>query len=123
NETVVHRRLWRDLLAVGSSGEPWQARGMSSAARALRQRVEESHGPIRASGGAVKELESRPLAVTQEVHTESGRHETMVESWPAGGARGGGKPARSLAAARDALGQAALGIGAPATALPWAPRP
>jgi hypothetical protein len=33
--TLVHRKLWPAVLAVGAAGEPWQLRGLSSAARAI----------------------------------------------------------------------------------------
>jgi hypothetical protein len=118
-QTLVHRRLWPDLLAAGSAGESWQTRGLSAAARSLLRRLASSADPVRASGAAPKELEARLLAVTREVHTESGRHETALETWQAWAARVGCKPRRSASKAQTALERAARSIGASREALPW----
>jgi hypothetical protein len=117
--TLVHRQLWPDLLAVASAGEPWQLRGLSASARSLLIAVNESSVPVHGSGQAVKELEFRLLAHGEEVHTESGRHETTLETWSAWCRRLGVKPLRSSKLGRQNLERAANAIGALSSALPW----
>jgi hypothetical protein len=120
--TLVHRQLWPALLAVASAGEPWQLlHGLSPSARSLLTRVNESKVPVRSSGLAVKELEIRLLVHAEEVHTESGRHETALEPWPAWGHRVGVKPLRSSILGRRRIEKAATAIGVPSSALPWPP--
>ena len=117
--TLVHRRLWPALLAVASAGEPWQKRGLLPAARALLTSVTESNTAVRGSGQAVKELEFRLLVRADQVHTESGHHETALESWSVWRRRVGVKPLRSALRGRQVLEQAANAIGAAPSALPW----
>ena len=78
--TWVHRRLWPALLAVGSSGAPWQTKGLSPAARRLLERLR-SAGELAASGPAARELQERLLAVGTVVHTPAGHHETRLLAW------------------------------------------
>lgn len=108
--TFVHKRLLPALYAVGRSREPWQMRGLSPAARKLLARVDRD-GRVRASGPAAKELQLRLLVNAREEHTESGRHETVLEAWP---------PSKLTAEdGRDRLQEAALAIGAELRDLPW----
>lgn len=78
--TFVHGKLWPALLAAATSREPWQTRGLSSAARALLARVTKE-GLLQAAGKAARELESRLLVHSEQVHTESGAHAKCLESW------------------------------------------
>jgi hypothetical protein len=116
--TLVHRRLWPALAAVGSAREPWQLAGLSPAAGRLLDNVDRS-GEVRAAGAPVKELERKLLVHSEQVHTESGRHETRIEPWPAWARRVGVEPLRSAAAGRQLLEKASAAIGAPSSALPW----
>src|SRR5215470_2502538 len=116
--TLVHRRLWPALAAVGSAREPWQLDGLSAAARRLLGKVDRS-GEVRVAGAPVKELERKLLVHSEQVHTESGRHETRIESWQAWARRVGVEPSRSAAVGRQRLEEAAAAIGAPSSALPW----
>jgi hypothetical protein len=116
--TLLHRRLWPSFLAVASAREAWQVRGLPASARSLLQALERT-GSVRASGPAVKELERRLLVHTEEVHTESGRHEIRLQPWQTWSQRVGCKPLLSLAQARGTLEAAIQGLGAPLTALPW----
>jgi hypothetical protein len=123
-DTLVHRRLWPALLAVAMAEEPWQFKDLSAAGRKLQATLNETKGAVRSSGGTVKEIESRLLAHAEQVHTESGRHETVLEPWSVWQRRMGVKPLRSQAASRAALGrqrieEAVAAIGAPLSALPW----
>jgi hypothetical protein len=78
--TWLHRRLWPATLAVALSGEPWQLDGLSEQARALWKRVR-AEGELAASGDPARELETRLLVRGAKVHTESGRHERVLERW------------------------------------------
>jgi hypothetical protein len=121
-DTLVHRSLWPAVLAVGVSRDQWQLRGLSGEARRLLGRLGGGGSPVRAVGAAVRELETRLLAATQEVHTASGRHEMALESWHAWSRRVGCSAVRSVSRARKALEEAAAGLGAPLEALPWTGR-
>lgn len=108
--TFVHKKLWPAVAAVGSAREPWQMRGLSSAAKKLLARVDHEES-VRASGTASKELQERLLVRAREVHTESGRHATILERWPP-------SPLSAAVGARR-LEKAAAAIGAPRELLPW----
>jgi hypothetical protein len=66
---------------------------------------------VRASGPASKELQERLLVNAREVHTESGRHETVLLTWPA-------SKVTPLQGRRQ-LERAATAIGAELHDLPW----
>ena len=121
-DTFVHRRLWPALLAVGSSQEPWQLNGLSVGARRLREKVEHSRTPVRATGTVAKSLLLRLLAVGCQVHTESGAHAMELESWRAWSVRTGCRSASSAAAGRRKLGDAVKRLGGTPDALPWTPK-
>jgi hypothetical protein len=108
--TFVHRKLWPALAAVGGAREPWQMRGLSSEARKLLREVDK-RGAVRASGPASKELQERLLVRAREEHTESGRHETLLERW--------GESRLTATAGRQELENAATAIGAELHDLPW----
>ena len=120
-DTLVHRRLWSALLAVVTAREPWQLEGLSTVARQLMDELDEGGQPIRASGTAVKELTARLLANAQQVHTESGRHQTVVEPWSVWSHRVDCAPVPRVSEGRHALEQATLALGASLGALPWKP--
>jgi hypothetical protein len=117
--TLVHHKLWPAFLAVASASEPWQLRGLSASGRRLLTSLNKSKAAVRSSGPAVKELEVRLLAHSEEVHTETGQHEIVVEPWRVWSKRVGVKPLRSIARARQELEKSAAAIGAPLSALPW----
>lgn len=106
-DTLVHRSLWPAVLTVGNARNQWQVQGGE---------------PIRGVGAPVKELEGRLLVTTQEIHTESGRHEMALESWQAWSRRVSCPPWIPDAHARKALEDAAFRLGAPLTSLPWPTR-
>lgn len=108
--TFVHRRLWPALAAVGNSRDEWQMRGLSPAARRLLARVDEEK-PVQATGSAAKELQKRLLVDAHEEHSQSGKHVTVLKSWP--------RARLTAARGRRQLEEAAAAIGANATALPW----
>ena len=81
--TFVHRRLWPAVLAVATERAPWQTRALSPAARALLRRVARE-GEVQVGPGgraAGKVLEARLLVRGGEVHTASGAHAKVLESW------------------------------------------
>lgn len=116
--TLVHRRLWPALLAVGTSQEPWQTQRLSREAASLWKRVEKS-GSVVASGTAVKELERRLLAFAREEHTESGAHRMVVESWSGWVKTARCRPRLTPTEGRNRLEQAVSALGAPLSTLPW----
>jgi hypothetical protein len=118
-DTLVHRRVWPDLLTVGSARAEWQMDGLSASAISLLAELDLGTGPIIASGSASKELLNRLLVVGREVHTESGRHAMGLESWAAWSRRAGCQTTGSKEAARANLEAIAEGLGAAAKALPW----
>jgi hypothetical protein len=118
-DTLIHRSLWPSLLAMAAAREPWQFQRLSRSATSLLRRIDLADGPVRASGAAVKELEMRLLARAYEIHTESGRHAMVLESWQAWSRRVGCRAAPSVPEARHVLEQAATAIGAQLKALAW----
>jgi len=108
--TFVHRRLWPAVAAVGSAREPWQIRGLSLAARRLLARVDRQ-GKVRASGPPSKQLQERLLVNAREEHTESGRHESVLEPWTSS--------KLTATEGRRRLEKAAVAIGAELHDLPW----
>lgn len=97
--TFVHRRLWPALAGAGSARDPWQLDGLSTAEEQLLQAVGEAGwvrtdeldrrapldlGTVRE---AAKRLETRLLVVSREIHTETGAHARVLESWEAWGRR------------------------------------
>jgi hypothetical protein len=121
-DTLIHRSWWPTFLAVARAREPWQLQGLSSAAKALLQRLDRGEATVRLTGAVVKELEVRLLARAHEIHTELGRHEMVVESWHTWSARVGYVANLSAPDARKDLEQAVTTLGAPLTALPWPAR-
>jgi hypothetical protein len=121
-DTVVHSSLWPALLAVGSAREQWQTQGLSTSAAGLLKRIDRGNSEVRSTGRVAKELQIRLLATAHEVHTESGRHELLLESWSAWSDRVGCKPLKSSAVGRQILEQATVSLGAPLKALPWPAR-
>jgi hypothetical protein len=95
-QTLVDRRLWAALAAVGGEGAEWQLAGLSADAHAVFGAVVGEDAPVRVDrlalpdrttrADVVRELEHRLLLHTEEIHTGSGRHVKALQSW-AGWAR------------------------------------
>jgi hypothetical protein len=91
--TFVHQCLWRAVVAIGESREPWQIDGLSEHARMLLEFVDQEGQlawadvpplfPLRGRAfiSAVRDLEQRLLIHTTEVHTASGAHARNLETW------------------------------------------
>lgn len=115
--TYIDRRLWPAFFAVATSGEPWQNRGLSADARRLLKAVRA--GVQRAKGPAARELQERLLVRAEEIHTELGRHELVLqrwESWP--GARTADRQI-SATAGREQLERVVSSMDGSTALLPW----
>lgn len=78
--TLIHRRIWPDLVAVALAAEPWQFERLSAPARRLYDRVARD-GAVEATGAVTLELETRLLVRAQEYHGDSGAHRKRLEDW------------------------------------------
>ncbi len=78
--TLVHRRVWPEIVAIATSGEGWQSAGLSQPARRLYERVKRE-GLVEATGALTLELETRLLVRSEQSHTEAGAHGKHLEEW------------------------------------------
>jgi hypothetical protein len=93
--TFVHRDLWQEILAIGTARERWQMEGLSASARALLKTVDET-GFLRTDqldsmrsratkknkpGDFARELERKLLIHAEQIHTASGAHAKLLETW------------------------------------------
>jgi hypothetical protein len=90
--TLVHRRLWPALVAVGRSRQAWQLDELSPTAAMVLDSIARRRRPVWVQEAApaldsrrrqetVRELERRLLVHTQEMHTETGAHRKTIETW------------------------------------------
>ncbi len=101
--TFVHRQFWPALFAVATSKEPWQMRNLPDAAQKVLKFVTKA-GTVRSDelkigtigrkelNESVRILERRLLIHSKQVHTESGAHAKVLESWESWAAEVGLKP-------------------------------
>ncbi|HEU4933113.1 MAG TPA: hypothetical protein VFT48_13615 [Pyrinomonadaceae bacterium] len=113
--TFVHRELWGHVYAIGVAREDWQLRNLSLGAKRLLQALDDQgllqtnklgkeFGPK--PSDTARELESRLLIHANQIHTESGAHAKVIETWPAWAKRVGFRAkAKSPGAARRFLDQ------------------
>ena len=113
--TYLHRDLWPSFLAIATSHESWQTRGLSADAQKLFNAVKRTDK--RASGSAARELQERLLVHAEQVHTESGKHELELQAWPRVTKMRGVVAAPVDATAR--IETAVAAIGGKVTSLPW----
>ena len=96
--TFVHRKLWGDILAVGAAREPWQMNKLSSLAASLLAKIDDagslSTDGLKPSpsgkakvGDATRQLERKLLISAAQIHTASGAHAKVLETWPHWAAR------------------------------------
>lgn len=90
--TFVHRNLWPEVSSIGSAREPWQLKNLSDSARWLLQTMDERgslttdkttrlpSGNARV-GDVARELEKKLLAHGAQIHTASGAHAKVLETW------------------------------------------
>ena len=131
--TFLHRRLWPEFLAAVSGEQPWQMRELSATSRALLRRVVRTRA-VRTDQlpsvsaqprEAVRDLESRLLIHADEVHTKTGAHAKILESWDRWATRSGvtgrlPSPAQGQERIREAARALCVGTGAKFR-LPWEP--
>lgn len=81
--TFLDRRLFPAFFAVATEAAAWQQAGLSTEAKALlaalRKKGELCATPETRT--AVKELETRLLALSRSVHTETGAHQKALAPW------------------------------------------
>jgi hypothetical protein len=89
--TYVHSRLWAAVHALGCAREGWQVDSLSTGARWLLAQVDADDEvqtdllvppPGARVPDASRELERRLLVHATEVHTPSGAHAKVLQTWP-----------------------------------------
>jgi hypothetical protein len=93
--TFVHKKLWPEILAIGMARERWQTEALSESDHALLEMIEAT-GHLQTDkiilpstkasmklkpGDAVRELERKLLVHAAQVHTASGAHAKLLETW------------------------------------------
>ncbi len=91
--TFIHRSMWTALLGVVSMRQPWQTKLLSPAAKKILLKTARK-SMLRASdiveivgmeskerSAAISELEKKLLVHSFQIHTESGKHERVLQSW------------------------------------------
>lgn len=88
--TFVHRKLWRQIYAVGKAREEWQMKSLSAPARLLLKQLDKA-GSLTTNklgsafgvkpGDTARDLEKRLLIHAQQFHTASGAHSKLLETW------------------------------------------
>ncbi len=133
--TFVHRHLWPAVAGVASAREPWQVEGFSPEEARLLRTVEDAGWvrtdeadrftplDLKAVRRAAKRLERNLLVVSREIHTETGAHARVLETWEAWAQRiGFREPWKASAEGRReleaVLGRANRRFGAEGR-LPW----
>jgi len=90
--TFVHRELWNLVYSIGVAREEWQMKKLSTHAKTLLKALDQA-GVIHTNklgkelipkpGNVARELELRLLIHAEQVHTESGKHAQVIETWDA----------------------------------------
>ena len=113
--TFVHRKVWGHVYSIGVAREDWQLNKLSPGAQKLLKALDDQgrfqtdklgkeFGPKPAE--PARELEGRLLLHASQIHTESGAHAKVIETWPAWAKRAGFRAtAKSPVAARHFLEQ------------------
>ena len=78
-QTFVTKPLWQDLVSIGLSREAWQMRALTVQDRADLEKLDQG-GEMRARKGK-SELVARLLVLGKNVHTETGAHAKVLQSW------------------------------------------
>jgi hypothetical protein len=89
--TFVLKRLWPKVLAIAQARETWQLDRLTDEAQSLLKlvddagslRLDEVPGAGRGLREAARALEQRLLVRSGQMHTESGAHTKVLESWTA----------------------------------------
>lgn len=112
--TFVHRELWEHVYSIGVAREEWQLRNLTPVAKQLLKALD-TEGCLQTNnlkkfgpkpGDAARELERRLLVHANQIHTESGAHAKVIETWDTWAKRVGFRArAKSPARARRFLEQ------------------
>lgn len=88
--TFVHRELWGHVYSIGVAREDWQMTKLSPDAGRLLQALD-AEGLLQTNklgkdfgarpGETARELEQRLLIHASQIHTESGAHAKIIETW------------------------------------------
>ena len=130
--TFVHRKLWPEILAIGVVREAWQLKNLSNRARWLLQTIDERgwlmtdelpppSGKAKV-GDLARDLEKRLLINGAQIHTVSGAHAKVLETWPHWASRVGLTSTISAPQAKKRLEERMLKLNqefAAAAKLPW----
>ena len=111
--TFVHRELWGRVYSIGVAREDWQLKKLSPVAKRLLETLD-TQGSLQTNklgkefgpkpSETARELESRLLLHANQIHTESGAHAKVLETWDTWADRAGFRArAKSPAAARRFL--------------------
>ena len=91
--TYIHCNLWPALLSIGIAQEPWQLDNLPDTARTLLARVTNEHVlrtdhlrniesfKAKSLSESIRTLEKRLLVYTESIHTETGAHAKVLETW------------------------------------------
>ena len=88
--TFVHRNIWKHVYAIATDEAPWQVKDLSAEEKALLKRIQNEErldttklrpGAGVKVGDVVRVLEERLLIHSEQVHTESGAHAKIIETW------------------------------------------
>ncbi len=134
--TFVHRELWGHVYSIGVAREDWQLKNLLPDAKLLLKTLDDegtlqtnklgkSFGPK--PGETARELELRLLIHAEQIHTETGAHAKVVETWDAWAKRAGFRArAKSPSAARHFIEERMMQIVNKAPGyriqLPWPPK-
>ena len=118
--TFVAPELWAAVAGIGTANERWQLDDLDDEASELLSTVRRE-GALVSSGKAAKQLEARLLVHSFQRHTESGNHETVLESWNSWIERESVTPLAAVVA-KVYIEKAAACLGAGPEHLPWHPR-
>jgi hypothetical protein len=109
--TFVHRALWNHVYSIGVAREDWQLKKLTTNAKQLLKSLD-ADGTVQTNklgktfgpkpGDTARELELRLLIHADQIHTESGSHAKVLETWDAWAKRIGfrAKPGDPIAARR-----------------------
>lgn len=84
--TFVHRELWGRVYSIGVAREEWQLMKLSAEAKWLVMTLD-AEGSLQTNklakkyGETARELERRMLIHASQIHTESGAHAKIIETW------------------------------------------
>ena len=121
--TFVHRELWNHVYSIGIARDDWQLKKLSADARRVLKKLDDGKELGPTLGDTTRELESRLLIHAEQIHTQSGKHAKVIETWDVWARRAGFRPRRQDAvAARRFLEQRLTNINRKyngAGKLPW----